>query len=134
MERYPAPDQGPGEAGCRLYHGSVVPKGPYWSCCHYAPAVLLCRAQRAGLHPFHSPPHLLQHVVEVSPTGMVSILGGKWTTYRRMAEDAVDAVSRVPCCCFAVVSALPRYGIVHVRISPACPVWWRYWLRASSWY
>ena len=35
-----------------------------------------------------------QHVVEVSPkTGLVSILGGKWTTYRKMAEDAVDAVS-----------------------------------------
>jgi glycerol-3-phosphate dehydrogenase len=31
-----------------------------------------------------------KHVVEVSPTGMVSILGGKWTTYRRMAQDAVD--------------------------------------------
>jgi glycerol-3-phosphate dehydrogenase len=37
-----------------------------------------------------SPP---QHVVEVNKaTGLVSILGGKWTTYRKMAEDAVDAV------------------------------------------
>jgi glycerol-3-phosphate dehydrogenase len=33
------------------------------------------------------------HVVEVSPSGMVSVLGGKWTTYRRMAEDAVDAAA-----------------------------------------
>ena len=34
-----------------------------------------------------------QHVVEVNPrTHLVSVLGGKWTTYRRMAEDAVDAV------------------------------------------
>lgn len=33
-------------------------------------------------------------MVEVSKkTGLVSILGGKWTTYRKMAEDAVDAVS-----------------------------------------
>lgn len=32
-----------------------------------------------------------EHLVEVSPEGMVSVLGGKWTTYRRMAEDAVDA-------------------------------------------
>ena len=32
------------------------------------------------------------HVVETSASGMVSVLGGKWTTYRRMAQDAVDAV------------------------------------------
>lgn len=40
------------------------------------------------------------HVVEVSPSGMVSILGGKWTTYRRMAQDAVDAAA-------AAVAGLP---------------------------
>lgn len=32
------------------------------------------------------------HVVEVSPTGMVSIMGGKWTTYRKMAQDTMDKV------------------------------------------
>jgi len=31
------------------------------------------------------------HEVEVSPKGLVSILGGKWTTYRLMGEDTVDA-------------------------------------------
>nr|CAB3250536.1 glycerol-3-phosphate dehydrogenase, mitochondrial [Phallusia mammillata] len=31
------------------------------------------------------------HVVEVSKTGLVTIAGGKWTTYRSMAVDAVDA-------------------------------------------
>lgn len=36
-----------------------------------------------------------KHVVEVSPTGMVSILGGKWTTYRRMAQDAIDKFAAV---------------------------------------
>jgi len=30
------------------------------------------------------------HRVEVSRRGLVSVAGGKWTTYRRMAEDAVD--------------------------------------------
>ncbi|GFO69554.1 glycerol-3-phosphate dehydrogenase [Geomonas limicola] len=35
------------------------------------------------------------HVVNVSGTGLVSIAGGKWTTYRRMAQDAVDAALRV---------------------------------------
>jgi glycerol-3-phosphate dehydrogenase len=35
------------------------------------------------------------HIVEVGPSGLVTICGGKWTTYRQMAEDAVDvAVAR----------------------------------------
>lgn len=35
------------------------------------------------------------HEVEVdSRTGLVSILGGKWTTYRHMAEDTINAVQR----------------------------------------
>ena len=33
-----------------------------------------------------------KHRVTVSPTGLVSVTGGKLTTYRRMAADAVDAV------------------------------------------
>jgi glycerol-3-phosphate dehydrogenase len=33
-----------------------------------------------------------QHKVQHSPSGMISITGGKLTTYRRMAEDTVDAV------------------------------------------
>lgn len=32
-----------------------------------------------------------EHTIEVGPTGMLTITGGKWTTYRRMAEDSVDA-------------------------------------------
>jgi glycerol-3-phosphate dehydrogenase len=35
------------------------------------------------------------HEVRVSPSGLVSILGGKWTTYRKMAEDCVDNAARV---------------------------------------
>jgi glycerol-3-phosphate dehydrogenase len=35
------------------------------------------------------------HVIEVDqPSGLVSILGGKWTTYRYMAEQTIDAVQR----------------------------------------
>jgi glycerol-3-phosphate dehydrogenase len=35
------------------------------------------------------------HEVEVDgSSGLVSILGGKWTTYRAMAEDAIDAVQK----------------------------------------
>ena len=36
------------------------------------------------------------HIVDTSKSGMVSVLGGKWTTYRRMAQDAVDAVAKLP--------------------------------------
>lgn len=30
------------------------------------------------------------HQIEVSNSGLISVLGGKWTTFRKMAEDAVD--------------------------------------------
>jgi glycerol-3-phosphate dehydrogenase len=30
------------------------------------------------------------HYIEVSESGLISITGGKWTTYRKMAEDAVN--------------------------------------------
>lgn len=35
------------------------------------------------------------HTIVVSAAGLVSITGGKWTTYRKMAEDAVDRAARV---------------------------------------
>jgi glycerol-3-phosphate dehydrogenase len=36
-----------------------------------------------------------EHEVEVDPeSGLVSVLGGKWTTYRAMAEDAANAVQQ----------------------------------------
>ncbi len=35
------------------------------------------------------------HELFVDVAGLVTITGGKWTTYRRMAEEAVDAVIRV---------------------------------------
>ncbi|MBI2511157.1 MAG: glycerol-3-phosphate dehydrogenase/oxidase [Opitutae bacterium] len=35
------------------------------------------------------------HVIAVSPSGLVSITGGKWTSYRKMAEDAVARAAEV---------------------------------------
>ena len=32
------------------------------------------------------------HVVRFSPSGLVTITGGKWTTVRKMAEDCVDRI------------------------------------------
>src|SRR5271157_1276189 len=36
-----------------------------------------------------------EHVVTVSESGLVTVTGGKWTTYRVMARDAVDHAARV---------------------------------------
>jgi glycerol-3-phosphate dehydrogenase len=30
------------------------------------------------------------HTLHISPSGLLTIAGGKWTTYRRMAEDTID--------------------------------------------
>lgn len=35
------------------------------------------------------------HQVMVSPSGLVSIVGGKWTTYRKMGEDTVNIAAKV---------------------------------------
>ena len=35
------------------------------------------------------------HAILVSSSGLVTVAGGKWTTYRRMAEDAVDQAESV---------------------------------------
>jgi glycerol-3-phosphate dehydrogenase len=36
-----------------------------------------------------------EHAVRVSDSGLVTIAGGKWTTYRKMAEDTVDVAQAV---------------------------------------
>lgn len=52
------------------------------------------------------------HTLHVSSSGLLSIAGGKWTTYRRMAEDCVDhaiTLARLPereC----VTKSLPVHG------------------------
>jgi glycerol-3-phosphate dehydrogenase len=35
-----------------------------------------------------------EHLIDVSPSGLVTVTGGKWTTYRKMAQDAVDAAAQ----------------------------------------
>lgn len=43
------------------------------------------------------------HVINVSPSGLITISGGKWTTYRKMAEDTVN-------CAIARTGLTPRQG------------------------
>ena len=59
------------------------------------------RGAFAGLRPLVDAAHgstadiSRRHLVPASDSGFVSVLGGKLTTYRRMAEDAVDAAVRL---------------------------------------
>jgi glycerol-3-phosphate dehydrogenase len=57
----------------------------------------------AGLRPLLRGPNLVrataklsrEHAVVIADSGLITITGGKWTTYRRMAIDAVDQAIRV---------------------------------------
>ena len=55
------------------------------------------------------------HVIDVSPAALVTVTGGKWTTYRKMAEDVVDRAVRVaglesrPC----VTQDMPLHGAIE---------------------
>jgi glycerol-3-phosphate dehydrogenase len=52
-----------------------------------------------------------RHAVLRSSTGVITIVGGKLTTYRRMAEDAVDATGLADGRC--VTRELPLLGAAH---------------------
>jgi len=65
----------------------------------------------AGLRPLVRPPDegvertaslSRDHHVFTSPSGLVTIVGGKWTTYRKMAEDVVNRAAQV-----AALAAVP---------------------------
>jgi glycerol-3-phosphate dehydrogenase len=67
------------------------------------------KAAWSGLRPLVSNPKaadtsnlVRDHVISMSAAGLLTIAGGKWTSYRRMAEDAVD-------------QALKGYGIKPAR-------------------
>ncbi len=56
----------------------------------------------AGLRPLVKPPDASKtseisrsHHLQVSESGLVTITGGKWTTYRKMAEDTIDRAALV---------------------------------------
>jgi len=57
----------------------------------------------AGLRPLAAPTKAgkktkeisREHKIYTSNAGLITIIGGKWTTYRQMAEEVVDAASKV---------------------------------------
>lgn len=64
-----------------------------------------------------------EHSVILSESGLVTIVGGKWTTYRKMAQDTVDDAAEVgglperPC----VTEDLPLHGAVKSGSAVAHP-------------
>ncbi|MCF6310922.1 MAG: glycerol-3-phosphate dehydrogenase/oxidase [Verrucomicrobiales bacterium] len=67
----------------------------------------------AGIRPLVRPAHTKggttskisrDHHIDVSASGLITIVGGKWTTYRHMAEDTIDqaiqhaSLEAKPCC------------------------------------
>jgi len=72
-----------------------------------------------------------EHSISIDSSGLLTIAGGKWTTYRRMAEDAVDETIKMgrlkpaPCVtkvlrlhgCANATGALAAYGsdAAHIR-------------------
>jgi len=78
------------------------------------------RARFSGLRPLLSAAGVgatarlsREHAVLIEASNLVSAVGGKWTTYRRMAQDAIDAAQRagvLPSSCASVTA--------HVRLIP----------------
>jgi glycerol-3-phosphate dehydrogenase len=53
-----------------------------------------------------------EHTITVSPGGLVTITGGKWTTYRKMAEDVVNiaAINNMLPAKNCITKTLPIHG------------------------
>jgi glycerol-3-phosphate dehydrogenase len=72
---------------------------------HYlakAPSRADVKSAFAGLRPLVKTPGARNtalvprdHTIVVSPTGMITVTGGKWTTYRNMAEETIDRAEQV---------------------------------------
>lgn len=53
------------------------------------------------------------HIIDVSPSKLITIAGGKWTTYRSMAEETVDkAIKVVNKFCLYLSSSLIKVAIL----------------------
>ncbi|ANS70230.1 glycerol-3-phosphate dehydrogenase [Streptomyces lincolnensis] len=79
-----------------------------------------------------------RHAVLTSPDGVITVVGGKLTTYRRMAEDAVDAAvtARGLPAGPSPTAALPLVGAAPPRLlgtlAAPRPLVWRYGTEAPA--
>ena len=70
-----------------------------------------------------------EHVVQVAASGLVSVMGGKWTTYRRMAQDGVDRA--IEAGGLEVRACVTETMRVHGAIERGAPGWpTEEWLQA----
>jgi glycerol-3-phosphate dehydrogenase len=84
----------------------------------HVPAVDDIRSVYAGLRPLvkssgrKTAELSRDHLILVSGSGLITVTGGKWTTYRRMAEDTIDtAIARAGLTVRRCITAtLPIYG------------------------
>lgn len=84
----------------------------------------------AGLRPLAAPEQQGEatkeisrgHKLTISHSGLISIIGGKWTTYRRMGEEIVDkaillgGLQAKPC----VTEHMPIHGALETSASDSC--------------
>jgi glycerol-3-phosphate dehydrogenase len=62
-----------------------------------------------------------EHTVLVSRSGLVTVTGGKWTTYRAMAEDVLEKcfdAHLLPRAASGVTANLPLVGAPHRIVAP----------------
>ena len=71
----------------------------------------------SGIRPLALDPHaadtsnaLRDHIVTDDKNGMVTITGGKWTTYRLMAKDAVDTITENKNCVTDSIKLVGAHG------------------------
>ena len=68
-----------------------------------------------------------EHTVEISSSGLVTVTGGKWTTYRVMAEDVLNACVESKLLRLGMVSDTRKLalvgsaGIEHIQVSLSLP-------------
>jgi glycerol-3-phosphate dehydrogenase len=63
-----------------------------------------------------------EHTVRISPSGLVTVTGGKWTTYRAMAEDVLDQLfesNLLPRRASGVTVNLPLVGAIQASVPAA---------------
>lgn len=56
------------------------------------------------------------HKVVTSDTGLISIIGGKWTTYRKMAEDTIDEAMKVHN--LGITTSKTEHLSIHGNVKP----------------
>jgi glycerol-3-phosphate dehydrogenase len=88
-----------------------------------APTRADVRSAWVGLRPLVRPPDEAEtksisreHTVLVAPSGLVTVTGGKWTTYRAMAEDVL-----VRCAAAGLIADRPAGATLHLPVVGAPP-------------